>query len=188
VAHYHAVREKIGPRVRVGWIGTPSTDKYLRAILPAIDAAAHRTPVTLVTVGAKTITPKGKLVIEQHEWSEGTEADILASIDIGLMPIPDEPFERGKCGYKLIQYMASGCATIGSPVGVNREIIDDQTGILATTDEEWTAAIEALANDTQRRKSMGTHGRKKVEIEYSLEKNAQKLVALFNQTIESKRK
>jgi glycosyltransferase involved in cell wall biosynthesis len=96
------------------------------------------------------------------------------------MPLPDDPFERGKCGYKLIQYMACGKSVIASPVGANATIVENgRTGYLARDNKEWTAALAALCDNPDLREQMGSAGRKKVEAIYSLQTNSPRLAALL---------
>ena len=96
------------------------------------------------------------------------------------MPLPDNPWERGKCGFKLIQYMACGLPVIASPVGVNSKIVEHGVnGFLAETQEEWEAALSTLIADSDLRQQMGKAGREKVEREYSLQVTGPKLVALL---------
>lgn len=169
--------------VRIGWIGTPYTSKYLNAVIPVIAKAAQRSDVTLVTIGAGPIEVTDGLKLEQHAWSEDTECDLLNTIDIGLMPLPDEPFERGKCGYKLIQYMASGAAVIGSPVGVNSEIVTPQVGYLASTEMQWVAALDDLITNQAKRRSMGEAGQLRVKDYYSLHSTAEKFLSIVHDVI-----
>ena len=180
---YNASSKKPTDPVRIGWIGTPYTVRYLKSLLPTLGAASRKVNLKLVTIGAPPLdVPKG-LEIEQHDWLEETENRLLASIDIGIMPLPDEPFERGKCGYKLIQYMASGCAVIGSPVGVNSQIVTSDVGYLADTDDEWMHAIVALASDSGKRYVMGEKGRQRIVEHYSLSSNVVKIEKILNEAI-----
>jgi hypothetical protein len=124
---------------------------------------------------------KAKLKLKQHKSSgiaircrpdayEETEVSAIQSMDIGVMPLTDTPWARGKCGYKLIQYMACGLPVIASPVGVNKDIVEHGVnGFLAETDKEWCSAIETLLSDSELRRRMGAAGRKKVEESYSLQ-------------------
>ena len=176
----------IGP-VRVGWIGTPYTVRYLNRLLPTLTAASAVVDLKLVTIGAPQLDSPSGLDIEQHDWSEETESGLLASIDIGIMPLPDEPFERGKCGYKLIQYMASGCAVVASPVGVNCQIVTSDVGFLANTDDEWMHAIVTLASDPAKRGAMGQNGRRKIVEHYSLSSNVTKIEKILDDAIRKAR-
>lgn len=177
-ARYPVLPAPAGERLRIGWIGTPSNARYLAPLVAAMQRLAPRVPMTLVTIGAADL-PGLPVPQEAHAWSEDTEAELLSGIDIGVMPLPDDPFERGKCGYKLIQYMAAGRPVIASPVGANADIVDDTVGLLADGVDEWVAAIEALAGDPARRATMGQAGRARVEARYSIDAVAPQLVALF---------
>lgn len=152
--------------IRIGWIGTPRNARYLEPVVAALNALADHIPLKLVTIGAARIEG---LVIPQDNlaWSEDKEGELLSVIDIGVMPLPDSPFERGKCGYKLIQYMAAGRPVIASPVGVNSSIVTDCVGRLAKDARAWSDAIEELARDAALRRQMGLAARRRVEEEYS---------------------
>lgn len=152
----------------VGWIGTPSTSKYLKPLLPVFDKLQKKYGTRFVAVGANQETFKNS-VVEAWPWSEDTEVASIQKFDIGIMPLVDSPWERGKCGYKLIQYMACGVPVVGSPVGVNTEIISLQiNGDLASEPDEWFVVLERmLISDAEQRKEMGIAGRKIVEQCYS---------------------
>jgi glycosyltransferase involved in cell wall biosynthesis len=126
-------------------------------------------------------------VFEAMPWSEQTEVVELQKLDIGIMPLPDEPWERGKCGYKLIQYMALGLPVVASPVGANRQIVQDGVnGFLASMPLEWKAALAKLLENASQRRQMGATGRQCVEKIYSLHVQASRLIAMLEQ-IASKR-
>lgn len=165
-ARYAAASPADDGEIRVVWIGSPGTSKYLALVEEALIAASATVPLRLVTVGAASMENFG-VATEAHPWTEASEAGLIASAHIGIMPLPDEPWERGKCGYKLIQYMASGLPVIASPIGINREIVTADVGILAATTEEWVAAFVALGTDMTRRRMMGESGRKRVHAEFS---------------------
>lgn len=187
-ARYDPNLEKEASPMRVGWIGTPYTARYLADLLPGLTAASKKADITLVTIGSPYLEAPAGLSIEQHEWTEETESGLLASLHVGIMPLPDEPFERGKCGYKLIQYMASGCAVIGSPVGVNCQIVTGDVGYLAKTNTEWAHALVALSSDPIKRRIMGENGRKKIEIHYSLNSILVKIENVLNKVIGMKQR
>ena len=167
-----------GP-VRFGWIGTPRTFRYLRQVAPAILDSTKAFGGTLVAIGGD---PEDRDLsgVQIHSWQEDSEVQDLQQIDVGIMPIPDEPFERGKCGYKLIQYMACAKAVIASPVGENSHIVrHGSNGLLASSLDEWKAAALQLATDIETRNRMGLEGRKLVESNYSLQVTAPRLAALL---------
>jgi glycosyltransferase involved in cell wall biosynthesis len=164
----------------VGWVGTPQTLHYLDGIVPALREAACRYPLRLRVVGANYHVEG--LAVECRPWSEQSEAEEIAEFDIGIMPLTDTPFERGKCGYKLIQCMACARPVIGSPVGVNREIIEHgECGLLASNMDEWRDAIVKLLANASLRHKMGSHARKRVEENYSLQQVAPRMLQVFHE-------
>jgi glycosyltransferase involved in cell wall biosynthesis len=160
----------------VGWIGSPGSQHLLLEIADVLKRALAMPGDRFVTVGANFSRP----LFEGHEmrsWREDSEVKQISDFDVGIMPVADRPFERGKCGYKLIQYMACGLPVIASPVGANLEIVSHgRSGFLASTPEEWFGALTALRSSLQLRSSMGHEGRRMVESEYSLEVAAPQLI------------
>ena len=113
-------------------------------------------------------------------WSEDTEVASLQTLDVGIMPLLDGPFERGKCGYKLIQYMACGLPVVASPVGVNRQIVEHGVnGFLAETPAQWADALQTLLADPGATQRMGQAGRRKVESQYCTQVTGPKLASLL---------
>jgi glycosyltransferase involved in cell wall biosynthesis len=177
---YAVVKSKIRPVLVIGWIGSPSTVKYLDVVLPALKIVAAEFPLQLRVIGAQFASPG--LDVDGRSWSEESEASEIQDFDVGIMPLIDSPWERGKCGYKLIQYMACGRPFVASPVGVNREIVEHGiNGYLASTVDEWTHAFRTLYSDSQNRLVMGEHGRRSVEKKYCLQVTAPRLVQLFHE-------
>lgn len=166
-------------RFNIGWIGSSLTSSYLEMLRPALSELASRLPLRIILIGAAEGVLAG-LPVERVPWSLKTEATELARFDVGLMPIPDRPWERGKCGYKLIQYMASALPVVASPVGANREIVvSGETGFLAETDDEWLASLSRLYHDPKLRHTMGAAGRQRAIAKYSLMAVAPGLIDLF---------
>ncbi|MGH2950910.1 MAG: glycosyltransferase family 4 protein [Solirubrobacterales bacterium] len=166
--------------VRVGWVGSDSTAPYLDPLIPVferLNASRQRARLVLVGAGAHLRAPW----IDHRPWSAEAEVLELADFDIGVMPIPDDPWTRGKCGYKLLQFFAAGVPAIASPVGVNTELVDSERGRLASTDDEWTRALEELIGGVGVRRELGAAGRAFVEREYSYERWAPELADLFDQ-------
>lgn len=169
-----------GPLV-VGWIGSPSTAGYLQMVTPALTELTRTQALRCVAIGARADQVAGT-PFEAWLWTEDTEVVLLRQLDIGIMPLPDAPWERGKCGYKLIQYMACSLPVVASPVGVNRDIVrHGENGYLATTPREWFDALSALALDPVRRTTMGAQGRRQVEDVYCLQVQAPRLIAMLEQ-------
>lgn len=165
----------------VGWIGSPATQHLLAGIATPLANAARDKGLSFCAIGARDLPFKGGWC-RTLPWAEDTETEAVANIDIGVMPLRDTPWERGKCGYKLIQYMAAGKPVIASPVGVNTYIVrHGENGYLASTDEEWEWALRNLAANRDLRERMGRAGRRRVAEEFCLAQTAPKLVHLFQQ-------
>lgn len=166
----------------IGWIGAPSTVKYLKLIEPALSEFFKNKPIKsakLLIVGGEKID-LGAVPLEIREWTEETEVTDISVFDVGIMPLPDEPWERGKCGYKLIQYMACGVPVIASPVGVNKNIVKNGVnGFLASNTEEWVQALNRLIEDKNLKTTMGKRGRSEVENKYCIQVTLPKLTSLL---------
>ena len=165
----------------IGWIGSPTTFAHLAPVLPLLREIAERPDMRVRIIGAGAAAAGHALgAIECVEWREASEIAQVQRFDIGIMPLSDTPFERGKSGYKLVQYMACGVAAVASPVRVNSGIVvEGETGLLATSEEEWRAALERLIADAGLRRRMGQAGRARAVAHYSLGVQAPRLVALF---------
>lgn len=167
----------------IGWIGSPTTAKYLQSIAPPIRRLQSRFKLRCVAIGARS-DQVANTPFEPVPWSEDGEVSALQALDIGVMPLPDEPWERGKCGYKLIQYMATELPVVASPVGVNTEIVQDGVnGYLARSEDDWEDRLEKLIVDRDLRARLGSAGRARVEETYSLQAQAPRLSAILNSTI-----
>lgn len=164
----------------IGWIGSPGTAHYLLPLISVFRLLHENFTVRVVAIGAKNCAEFDDL-IEVLPWSEDTEATLLSQIDIGIMPLPDEPFERGKCAYKLIQYMAVSKPIVASPVGENVNVVrPGVNGFLATLESEWLSALSKLCNDAALRERFGQAGRDIADQMYSLSVTAPRLLGLFH--------
>lgn len=170
----------------IGWIGSPSTQRYVVDIQDALRTVCDKTGARLMLVGAAH-SVVGELVgihVEVVPWSEESEAECIAKMDVGIMPLVDGPWEKGKCGYKLIQYMASGVPVVASPVGVNSEIVHGfGCGRLAQSTDGWTASLLELLSDQEVRNTFGRTGRDAVEKRYSLQTQAPILADIFKSAV-----
>lgn len=168
----------------IGWIGTPSTAKYLNLIEEALQKVSENNNVILVTVGVDCPVFSG-VKVSSRQWSEQGEIEEIRKFDVGIMPLSDSPWERGKCGYKLIQYMACGVPVVASPVGVNRQIVDHGfNGFLASTSDEWVLALNTLIADRQLSTRMGEAARRKAVERYSLDFAGPRLLAMLQSVAE----
>ena len=168
--------------ITVGWIGSPTTQKYVEQLLPALQKLGNTYEFRLLLVGA-TADLAGRLPginVDICPWSEDTEADMIREMDIGIMPLEDGPWEKGKCGYKLIQYMASGVPVVASPVGVNPSIVNDaECGLLAFDLPEWEILLSKLSFDAELRTKFGLNGLRAVRNNYSIVSQVQRLKSCF---------
>lgn len=154
------------PTINIGWIGTPNTAKYLDIVTPTLEKVTEIHKIKLIIIGDMNYKPSG-IYVENIPWTEETEIESLNKIDIGIMPLLDEPWERGKCGYKLIQYMALEKPVVASPVGVNIDIVTPEVGFLASSSADWLHALNKLISDSSLRQSMGRAGKRLVDKNYS---------------------
>jgi glycosyltransferase involved in cell wall biosynthesis len=163
----------------VGWTGSYSTEKYLAVVRPALERLRKRRVFRFVVIGGGAFRAQG-IEVEHRPWVSATETADLADFDIGLMPLPDEQWERGKCGLKALQYMALGVPVVVSPVGVNADIVEDgRNGYHARTTADWESALERLLGDPGLRARLGRAGRKTVEERYSAALIAPRVAAVF---------
>jgi hypothetical protein len=168
----------------VGWIGSPSTWVMVEPILPTLLSELAKYGATLRVIGAGP-RAQGIIGVDTREWSEEREVADVQGMDIGVMPVPDTPFARGKCGYKLIQYMACGLPVVASPVGVNCEIVDHgENGLLATTPSDWSGALRMLLESARLRREMGERGCERTAARYSLASQEPRLLALLRSACE----
>lgn len=156
---------------RIVWIGSPTTARYLLELQEPLQLLASRVPFVLRVIGADIAIPN--VNVECMAWSESIEVDAIASSVVGVMPLLDSPWERGKCGYKLIQYMACSLPVVASPIGVNNSIVKNGVnGFLAGTKDEWVMALENLLNHSDLTERLGHAGRNDVEQKYCLQVTA----------------
>jgi glycosyltransferase involved in cell wall biosynthesis len=168
----------------IGWIGSPTTFPFLQLVRSALDEVCRQRRARLVLVGAPHIQLSG-VPTEFREWSEDTEAASIQDFDVGIMPLPDDPWARGKCGYKLVQYMASARSAIASPIGVNRTLIRHRVnGLLAESEREWVEALRFVCDNPTESAGMGRAGREMVEREYCLQVMGPRLSLLLREAAE----
>lgn len=151
----------------IGWTGSYSTVQHLDTIRGAIKKIAERESLRLRVIGTPVYKIDG-VEIEAMQWRSNTELEDLSAIDIGIMPLPDDNWSKGKCGLKALQFMALGIPTVCSPVGVNTDIIqDDENGLIADTEDEWVEKLGRLLKSPELRQRLGEAGRRTVEQKYS---------------------
>ena len=173
-----------GP-ICLGWTGSFSTVKHFELAIPVLKQLKEKygDNIRFKLIGDADYTNKD-LEITGQAWQASTEVEDLSDIDIGIMPLPDDDWSKGKCGLKGLQYMAMGIATVMSPVGVNTDIIDDGiNGYLASSEQEWVEKLSLLIENEALRSTLGVKGRETVVQQYSVESNKHKYLTLFNEVI-----
>ncbi|HYE16138.1 MAG TPA: glycosyltransferase family 4 protein [Pyrinomonadaceae bacterium] len=166
----------------IGWTGSYSTAQHLQTLAGALRRLARTERFRLRVVGSPGMRLEGfeGVDVEQVAWRSETEVEDLRPLDVGVMPLPVDPWSRGKCGLKALQYMALAVPTVCSPVGVNSEIITDGvTGMLASTEDEWVEKLTLLLRSAELRERLGRAGRRRVEERYSAAVQAPRVFEIF---------
>ena len=168
-------------RVVLGWIGSYTSAPYLELIRePLAELGARHRHIRLCLIGEGGFDTDA-LPTEWRPWSLETEVRDLGRVDIGLMPLPDDPWTRGKGGYKLLQYLSMGIPAVSSPVGINTEIIEDGvSGFCASSHDEWVFCLDRLIRDRALRVRMGGAGRARMEARYSLQRSSRRLLRILH--------
>ncbi len=187
LSRYHLKEYGGGPGLTIGWLGLSDGLPYLQNIQPALKKLTERFPgLKLKVVSDKPLQLDG-VKVENEPWRMEMEQAQLSSFDIGIMPLWDSIWTRGKCGYKILQYMGVGTAVVASNIGVNNEIIrSGENGFLARSGEDWVQSLSALIESAEQRKTFGLRGRQLVEERYSLDAFAGGYVKLLHEVAERK--
>ncbi|MBI3011119.1 MAG: glycosyltransferase family 4 protein [Candidatus Omnitrophica bacterium] len=168
----------------VGWIGSYTAAKYLHSLAGALREAARTAPFRLYAIGSDALPVIEGVQIEQVEWELEREVEDFQRCDIGLYPLWDDAWARGKCAFKAIQFMACGVPVLASAIGMNLELIQDGVnGYLASTREEWVDKLTRLFEDPQLRLRLGRAGRQTVEARYAAHVHAPTLLGVLRETL-----
>jgi len=163
----------------IGWSGSLTTLKHLRSFGPALKSLKKSLNFRLKVLGSRDFRLDG-MEVESLAWNARSEISDLKSFDVGIMPLPNDAWSRGKCGLKALQYMAVGVPTVASPVGVNSEIIEDgKNGFLASSEQEWAEKLSLLVSDEDLRWRFAKEGRRTVEERYSAKVQAPRVLEIF---------
>lgn len=177
---YKPMSKNNGHKIVIGWIGSPATTNYLYSLANVLNRLSQRYEhLVMMTIGAKNLNLNG-LKIEKLDWNLENEVSSLNKFDIGIMPLADDAWTRGKGGFKLLQHMAVGVPSVASPVGINNEIISEGiNGYLAHTEEEWYEKLSLLIEDKKLREKMGKAARETCLTKYSVDSGFPKLMQIF---------
>jgi glycosyltransferase involved in cell wall biosynthesis len=180
VATYKEQNKTANSKVIIGWIGSPSTFKYVKKYSFVFYKILQNKNVELHIVGA-TEDLGFDANVKYLKWTEESEVALISSFDIGIMPLENTPWELGKCAYKLIQYMGCGLPVVASAVGMNKVVIDEGiNGFLVRAEEEWMDKLNQLIGDSSLRKQLGEMGRKKVVSQFSLQGNCTRILSVLS--------
>jgi glycosyltransferase involved in cell wall biosynthesis len=164
----------------LGWIGTKGNLKYLRKLEPVFETIRQRFPQAKLKIVSNDFYDSSHLPIIKKPWKLEDENDDLVSFDIGLMPLSDDLWSRGKCGLKIIQYLSVGVPVVCTPVGINSDIVKDgENGFWAAHDQEWVDRLSTLIQNPNLRLQMGLKGIETVEQEYSLTVTSEKFLQVL---------
>ena len=167
------------------WIGSRSTQKYLKKSLPVLESMSANIPNLRLKIVADFDLPTKRLKTVAVPWSDEVEAEALASSHIGIAPMSDDPWTKGKCGLKVLQYMAAGLPVISSPAGVNREIVQEGiTGFFAENPDDWRKSIDKLFRDPALRDIMGKAGQQRVIDYFSVDETFRKMSESLNSLVQ----
>lgn len=164
----------------VGWTGSHSTLKYLNELIPVIEELQQDLDFTFLVIADENplLPVKNFRFIP---WNASSEQEDILKLDIGVMPLVEDAWSEGKCGFKLIQYYASGIPAVASPVGVNKKIIEDTVnGFLCTSKLDWESSLKKLLTDRSLREQMGKAGWEKINKDYSFKSQAMNFIQLFS--------
>lgn len=163
----------------IGWTGTHSTLQYLTPIIPVLKELEKRHQFTFMVIANKKPDYDLKSLVF-IPWKKKTELADLMRIDIGIMPLSNNDWSNGKCGFKLLQYMALEKPSIASPVGINTQLIKEgYNGYICQTNDDWLSSLESLLTDQNKRIEMGKKGRNKVIQNYSVLSNRDNFLSFF---------
>jgi glycosyltransferase involved in cell wall biosynthesis len=175
---YNVSPEKPTTHIDLVWIGSSSTKKHIEPMVPTFERLVKKIPNLRLKIIADFDLNSDVLPIINIKWNAKIEANEIASAHIGVAPLPDNDFTKGKCGLKVLQYMASGLPVVSSPTGVNQDMVEHRiSGFLADSSEEWIEYIRKLALSSELRESMGQAGRSSFQNNFTLEATFQKMIA-----------
>jgi len=177
--HYNKIKLHQAGKTIIGWTGTHTTIRYLDELLPVLKKLEEESDIEIRIISNAPPTLPLKSLKFIH-WNKSSEIEDLLSFDIGIMPLPDDEWARGKCGFKLIQYLSLGIPAVSVRVGVNGKIIDDGVnGFFCGTHQEWHTSLRKLIEHPEKRKQLGLNGRRKIISYFSASANAPLFLRIF---------
>ena len=172
-------------RVTLGWIGDHGSIHYLEKMRPIFDRISAKYPHVELKIVCDTFFDCDRIKVIKKNWSSEEEVSDLQGLDIGLMPLVDDPWSWGKCGLKIIQYQGVGVPVVCTPVGINKDLVEDGTnGFWAMTPEEWEEKLSLLIENPGLREQMGREGRRRVLQDYTYQACAPRLFSILTRVVE----
>jgi glycosyltransferase involved in cell wall biosynthesis len=181
VEKYNLTYHKDDSVFELVWIGSQSTRKYIAEIIPSLEIAAQTIPNLQLKIIADFELSSAKLNIINERWSEKTEALALCKADVGLAPMPENNWTKGKCALKVLQYMVAGLPVISSPSGVNAYVVENGISGYLATNNQWSTLLSQMHKEKEKLASMGEHGRRRAQSEFSISIVFQKMLHIINQ-------
>lgn len=176
--HFH----QEGP-ITIGWLGSSSTLKYLKTLMPTFENVYQKYPHFQLKIVCDKFLDDFNVPIIKKRWSSDEEEADLKSFDIGVMPLADDLWSRGKCGLKILQYYSVGVPVVCTPVGINREIVEDGVnGFWAQNEDQWEDRLLRLIQEKDLRKEMGLKGRRTAERSYCLDVNGPRILEVLKKS------
>jgi glycosyltransferase involved in cell wall biosynthesis len=180
--HYYPANKKNLNTFTLGWIGSRTTEQYLNLLIEPLEKIGKLIKINFIVVGGKAPIIRNINTIELP-WHANTEVDLINSFDVGVMPLQNDEWAKGKCAFKLIQYMACGIPVVASKVGANTEVVTSNCGFLVENSEDWICTILELSKNQKLREKMGIESRIRVQKYYSVNNNLPKLVEIIQKII-----
>lgn len=179
--NHHNVEHKQSEKVTIGWTGSFSTLPYFENLIPVLEKIKNKYPQINFKIIADSDKYYPEINTKVTRWNKDTELEELNSIDIGIMPLPDNKWTRGKCGFKGLQYMSINIPCVMAPVGVNNQIVNHGVnGFLASNNNEWLETLSKLIEDKELRTRIGNLGKVTIVENYSTKANQQKYLSVFD--------
>jgi glycosyltransferase involved in cell wall biosynthesis len=163
--------------INIGWIGDHGSIHYMESYKDVWEVMGRKYKNVVLTIICDTFIQTKDISLRKVQWNYEREIDDLMSLDIGVMPLFDDLWSKGKCGFKIIQYLGVGAPAVCTPVGINRDVVEDGVnGLWASTKDEWVEKLSTLVENVSLREKMGREGRRKIMDMYTVQACAPKLI------------
>ena len=176
---YFFIKKKKKSILTIGWIGSPSTQIYLREVVKPISEFAKNVAIQFTVIGANSPNIPNVKKINVIKWNKNNYLNEVAKFDIGIMPLFNNEWTKGKCAFKIIQYMALGIPTVASNVGANKDLLGKKKGFLVNNKNQWVNAFKKITTKKKLVKKMTIESKKYIDQNYSTKANILKMLKLY---------